>query len=150
MRAVGLQDAAALGEPGAREAVVVGKAGELVPVVVDAVDDRVVGPQQVALELEIVGRVGEDEIDALVGQLCQLVEAIADEDAIGRQAPPAHDDARTMVTQLSTLTRTQTQAAHCGRCNSSTCATLWLRSEPERWRQLRRAARPPGAAQSGN
>ena len=36
--AVGLQDAPALGEPGAREAVVVGEAGELVPGVVDAVD----------------------------------------------------------------------------------------------------------------
>ena len=64
--AVGLQDAAALGEPGAREGVVVGEARELVPLVVDAVDARIVGPHEVGGELQIVGRVGEDEIDACV------------------------------------------------------------------------------------
>ena len=81
--AVGLQDAAALAEPGAREAVVLGEARELVPVIVDAVDHRVVGPEQIALELQIVGRVGEDEIDAFRRQPAQLFQAIAYEHAIG-------------------------------------------------------------------
>ena len=67
-----------------REAVVVGKARELVPGVVDAVDHRVVGAKQLPFQLQIVGRVGEHEIDALVGEPGQLLQAIADEDAVGR------------------------------------------------------------------
>ena len=41
--------------------------------------------RQIALELQIVGRVGEHEIDAGRRQLRQLFEAIADEDLIGGQ-----------------------------------------------------------------
>ncbi len=43
------------------------KLAELVPLVVDAVDARVVGPHQVGAELQIVGGIGEDKIDALHG-----------------------------------------------------------------------------------
>ena len=82
--AVGLQHAPALAKPGTREAVVVSEGGELVPGVVDAVDHRVVGAQQLPLELEVVGRIGEHEIDARVRELRQLLQAIADEDAVRR------------------------------------------------------------------
>jgi len=83
--AIRLQDAPALAEPGAREGVVVGEASELVPFVVDAIDARVVGTEQVGGELEIVGRVGEDEIDSSLGQAPQGLEAVVDDDAIGRR-----------------------------------------------------------------
>ena len=63
-RAVGLQHAAAGGQPGAGEGVIFGEGRELVPVVVDGIDEAVVGPAQIAAELEIIGRIGEDQIDA--------------------------------------------------------------------------------------
>src|SRR3546814_17483946 len=52
-----------LRSPAAGEVVVDGEAVELVPGVVDGVDPAVVGAQQLALELEIVGRVREDHVD---------------------------------------------------------------------------------------
>ena len=52
--------------------------------VVDAVDARIVRPHQVVGELQIVRRVGEDEIDRMVGQLFESRDAITDDDAIGR------------------------------------------------------------------
>ena len=42
-------------------------------------------PQQVAVELQVVGWVGEDEIDAGGGQLGQLLEAVAIEDLVERE-----------------------------------------------------------------
>jgi len=83
--AVRLEDAAAFAEPGAGETIVVGKAGKLVPGIVDAVDHRVVGAEQLAFQLQIVGRIGEHEVDALVGEPRQLLQAIADEDAVDGQ-----------------------------------------------------------------
>ena len=71
-------------QPGAGEIVVGGKARELVPVVVDRIDARIVGALEVALELQIVGRIGEDEIDRCRRQLCHLGNAVADDDARGR------------------------------------------------------------------
>ena len=51
------------GQPVARERVIFGEIGELVPVVVDRVDQALVGARQRAFELQIIGRIGEDEID---------------------------------------------------------------------------------------
>ena len=70
------------GEPVAREGVVGREIGELVPVVVDAVDHALVGARQRALELQIVGRVGEDQVDASLGELVHLLDAVADEDDV--------------------------------------------------------------------
>ena len=64
-RAGGLQHAAAGGEPGFGEFVVGGEAGELVPVVGDRIDVRIVRALEIAGELEIVRRIGEDQIDAM-------------------------------------------------------------------------------------
>ena len=84
-RAIGLQDTAAFGEPGAAELIVGLKARELVPVLVHAIDNGVVRPQQIAIELQVVGRIGEDEIDAFRWNLCQFAEAIAPENTVGNQ-----------------------------------------------------------------
>ncbi len=50
--------------------------------VVDGVDLALVGPRQIAGELEIVGRIGEDEIDGVRRDSPQLLEAIAHQDAV--------------------------------------------------------------------
>ena len=68
-------------EPGAGEIVVGGEARKFVPVVVHGIDARIVGTLEVALQLQIIRRVGEDEIDGRGRQLCHLGNAIADEDA---------------------------------------------------------------------
>ena len=70
--------------------VVVGEARELVPVVVDGVDQRLVRPRQRAFELQIVGRVGEDQVDAGVGKLRQLGDAVADEDLVEGESEMLH------------------------------------------------------------
>ena len=72
-------------EPVAGEIVVGGEAVELVPIVVDRVDPAAFGPEQVAAELQIVGRVGEDHVDDLVGQARHLGDAVALEDGVERQ-----------------------------------------------------------------
>ena len=82
--AVRLQGAVAFLQPGAREGVVVGEAGEFVPRVVDAVDAGVVGPQQVAGELEVVGRISEHEVEARVGYAGEPGNAIAEDEPIAR------------------------------------------------------------------
>ena len=69
-------------QPRAGEAVVGGEVFEAVPVVVDAVDLAVIRPPQLAFELQIVGRVGEDHIDAGFGQARHLGNAVADNDAV--------------------------------------------------------------------
>ena len=76
-RAGVFQDAAGLGEPGAGELVVLGEAGELVPVVIDGIDFGLVGTAQFVLELQVVGRVGEDQVGAAIGQGAHILHAIA-------------------------------------------------------------------------
>ena len=53
------------GEPAAGETIVIRETRELVPLLVDGIDEALVGPRKRALELQIVGRIGEDEIDGL-------------------------------------------------------------------------------------
>jgi hypothetical protein len=72
----------ALQEPGARERVVIGKARELVPVVVNRIDDALIGARQRVLELQVIGRIGEDEVDALGRQALERGDAIAEDDLI--------------------------------------------------------------------
>ncbi len=61
-RGVGLHHAARGQQPGAGEMVVIGEAGELVPVVVDGIDQRMVRPCQRIFELKIVGGVREHQV----------------------------------------------------------------------------------------
>ena len=65
------------------EIVIGGEARELVPVVVDGIDARIVRPLQIAGELEIVRRIGKDEVDGSRRQLRHLGDAVADENAVG-------------------------------------------------------------------
>src|SRR6185437_5963204 len=81
----GLQNASARFEPGASELIVGCEATELVPVVVDAIDAAVVGPVELVVELKIVGRVGEDEIDGSFGQGAEDFDAITDDDLVERE-----------------------------------------------------------------
>ena len=85
MVAVGLHHPPDSGKPGAGEGVVFGEIGEFVPVVVDRVDQALVGARQRALELQVVGRIGEDEIDRGLGEPHHLGHAVADEDRIARR-----------------------------------------------------------------
>src|SRR5690606_24510679 len=78
----------------AREGIVFGEARELVPVVVDGVDEAVVGTRQRPLELEVVGRIGEDEVDALVRQAAQPGETIVEDDPIEGHGGPVHPTRR--------------------------------------------------------
>jgi hypothetical protein len=81
-RAGWLQHTPAGRQPGARERVIALEIGESVPGLINAVDARLVGAVEVAGELQIVGRIGEDEIDALRRQFLQGADAIAGQDAI--------------------------------------------------------------------
>ena len=69
-------------EPGPGEGVVVGEIGELVPVVVDRVDQALIGPRQRSFELQVVGRIGEDEVDGSRRQPVHLGDAVADENGV--------------------------------------------------------------------
>ena len=89
-RGGGLHQAAAGGDPGAGEIVVSGETGELVPIVIDGIDARIVGTLEVALQLQIIRRVGEDEIDGSCRQLRHLGNAIADDDARRRGGLKTH------------------------------------------------------------
>ena len=84
-RRLRLHGAARGGEPVAGEAVVIGEGGEFVPIVVHRVDFALVGTGQAAFELKIIGRIGEDQVDAALGQAAHRLDAIADEDAIERR-----------------------------------------------------------------
>ena len=84
-RAVLAQQAATLRQPGARELVIGREIAELVPIVVDAVDQAVVRPAQLAAELQVVGRVGEDAVDRRAGQHPHQRDAVAEEHLVEGQ-----------------------------------------------------------------
>ena len=73
-------------EPGAGEFVVGLEARELIPVVVDRIDLGIVGALEIARKLQIVRRIGEDQIDRAGRQLRHFRDAIADENSRARCA----------------------------------------------------------------
>ena len=77
-----LQHAAHGKQPGAGEGVIGFEAVEAVPVVVDGIDLRLVGTAQIALELQIVGRVGKHHVDRFFRQLLKCCDTVALEDRI--------------------------------------------------------------------
>src|SRR5690606_1277651 len=81
-RAVGLQNASRFRQPGLCKAVISREAIELVPMVGDGIDVAAVGSIEIAAELEVVRRVGEDEIDRCAWQRAHRLDAVA------RQYPP--------------------------------------------------------------
>ena len=78
--AIGLEHALGLGQPFAGEIVVDLETVELVPVIGHRIDVAAIGPVEIAPELEVVGRVGEDEVHAGVGKRAHGGHAIAGED----------------------------------------------------------------------
>src|SRR5690606_31901726 len=108
--AIALQHSATLAEPCPREPVVILKIGELVPLVVDAIDTGIVWPQKILVELQVVGGISEDEIDAGCRQLRQLLEAVADDDLIETDArvyPVTQNHDATRKTETSAGKETQ-------------------------------------------
>ena len=85
-RRLALHHAPTCDEPSAGEVVVSDKTRKLVPVVVDRIDARVVGTLEVALQLQVIGGIGENEINRFRRQLCHLGNAVADENAVGCDA----------------------------------------------------------------
>src|SRR5215469_14755488 len=85
-RAVGLEDAAAFPQPFAREAVIGREILETVPGVIDAVHPRIVGAEQIAAKLQVIGRIGENEIGGARWQAGQYADAIAFNDAASAPA----------------------------------------------------------------
>jgi hypothetical protein len=72
-------------QPGLREIVVGREARELVPVVIDGIDARIVRALEIARELEIVRRVGEHEIDGRRREFRHSGDAIACKNAMRLQ-----------------------------------------------------------------
>src|SRR5207237_10875033 len=77
-----LEDSPSLPQPGAREGFIISERLKFVPVVIDRSDLALIGPVQVAIELEIIGWIGEDEIDRCGRNLAHLLEAVADQHGI--------------------------------------------------------------------
>ena len=77
-------------QPFAGEAVIIGEAVELVPMIVDRIHLGLVGTVQVAAQLQIVGRIGENQIGAAFRQRVHLRDAVAFNHLIQFQhdAPP--------------------------------------------------------------
>ncbi len=88
----GLHYAAAGEQPGAGEIVIGREARKLVPIVVDRVDLRIVRALEVVLELQIVGGIGEDEVDRGGRKLREFRDAVADQDAIEIAFEPSGSD----------------------------------------------------------
>jgi len=78
-RGIRLHHAPAGQEPGAGEIVIGAEACKFVPGVVDGIDAGIVRPLEVALQLQVIRRIGKDEIDASRGKLFQFSHAIADD-----------------------------------------------------------------------
>ena len=93
-RAVLAQDAAAFRQPFAREGVIGGEIVEAVPGIIHRIDHGGVGPAQLALQLKVVGRIGEDGVDRGGRQGPQRLDAVADQDLVQRQVETrSHDGA---------------------------------------------------------
>ena len=62
-----LHDAAALGQPSAGKGVIIGKACEFIPIIVDRIHYALVGARQSAFQLQIIGGIGKNEIHTGIG-----------------------------------------------------------------------------------
>ncbi len=65
------------------EFVIAFEAREPVPVGVDAVDPRIIGAVQFAFQLQVVGRIGEDHVDAAFRHGVHQLDTVADMDGVG-------------------------------------------------------------------
>src|ERR1700735_136617 len=74
----------AAAQPVARERVVFGEIGEFVPGIVHPIDHALVGTRHRAFELEIVRRIGEDEINRGWRKPHHFRDAVTDADRVAR------------------------------------------------------------------
>ena len=84
-RAVGLEDAACLGQPGATKRVIGGKAIKLVPIIIDGIHTPAFGTEKITAELKIIGRIGKDHVDARIRKRTHGGNTIANDDLVQRQ-----------------------------------------------------------------
>ncbi len=112
--AIVLQHAPAFLHPGAGELVVGFETGELVPLVIDRVDLGIVRAQQVAAQLQVVGRIGENQVDGSVRQRLQHVDALTDMDGVELQRRGGEGGEGGFELRHGTLSQ-QTRAAFCRR-----------------------------------
>ena len=84
-RPIGLEHAFGFRQPFAGEIVVDLEAVELVPVIGHGIDMAAVGPVEIAAQLQVVRRIGEDQVDAVVGQAAHRLHAVSVEDLAQRQ-----------------------------------------------------------------
>ena len=112
MRAGVLQHAARRGQPVAGEAVIVGEAAELVPVIVDRIHLGLVGAAQLAAQLHVVGRIGEDQIGAAFGQRVHARHAVAFDDLI--QFQRCHGPARNINSGIHSDSARVARQESCG------------------------------------
>ena len=83
-----LQNPSAGRQPLSRETIVLDEALELVPAIVDRVYQGLVGPMQLLSELEIVRRIGEDQVRAALRQGIQDLYTVALVDLTAIQLKP--------------------------------------------------------------
>jgi hypothetical protein len=83
-------DAAAGLQPGAGESIVFGEAAKAIPLIVHRVHAGHVGPPQFFLQLEVVGRIGEDHVNGFFRQCAEHLEAIPLNDLIEWKFGLAH------------------------------------------------------------
>jgi hypothetical protein len=81
-RAGRLQDAAAGQQPGTRKGIIGFEGGKLIPLVIDSIDQRLVGAVQRAAKLEVIGRIGEDDVYGVGRQGFKRSNAIALDDRV--------------------------------------------------------------------
>jgi hypothetical protein len=61
------------------------EARELIPIVIDRIDAALIGTRQSVFKLQIVGRIGEDDIYAAFRQLAHHLDAIAAQYRVARR-----------------------------------------------------------------
>ena len=81
-----LHHAANGGEPVASEAIIIAETRELVPIIVDSIDRALVGPRERSLQLQVVGWVRKNEIDASLREASEFGDAVTEENLIDRRA----------------------------------------------------------------
>ncbi len=84
-RAIRLEDTARRSEPGLREFVIGTEAVELIPMIIHRIYKRIVGAMQITLELKIVRRVGENQIDRTFRKAVHHINAITSQYLVKRQ-----------------------------------------------------------------
>jgi hypothetical protein len=77
-----LQDTSAGAQPILGERIIGSEVTESIPVVVNCIDTGHIRPPQLLLKLQIVGRIGENEVNAVLWKPTEDLDAIPSDDLI--------------------------------------------------------------------